>query len=226
MFTSTHLFRRFAPVMLLVALAGWQNTAAASCAGVTRYSGNATALRVNVKALQSESKVVVADTGEIDTSGTTREATVVQFDNPAPNFVDADELRAIAGGFNYVSSSDAATQTLTIKRPGLTVIADLITAHAEAVCDPYSMTVKTSGRAQILNLRVNGVVISPGLQPNVKRNVAGITVITNEQYRPDVNTIVVNAVHIKVPATLGGAVGGADIVISHAEAGILTCPCI
>jgi hypothetical protein len=222
--STTTLLRKFAPVLVLAALATWQGSAWASCGGIARYSGRATAVQANVTLLQSTTKVVVADTGYIDDSGATRDATVVQFDNPPPLLIDADELHAIAGGHNYVSSSDAAVQKLTISRPGLNIVADVVTAHAEAVCDPYTMTVKTSGRAQILNLRVNGIVISPGLQPNVKRSIGNISITTNEQYRPDVNTMVVNAIHIRVPATLG--VAAADIVISHAEAGILTCPCI
>jgi hypothetical protein len=213
--------RRAGPALFILVLAAWQLPASATCA---YYSGRATALRANANVLKSNTRVVVADTGEIDPLGATRDATVVDFQNPPPTQVGAQVFRSIAGGFDGVSAASAATEKLSINTSRLKVTADLITADSQAVCHPDSMTVSTSGTAQIVNLRVNGIAISPTAQPNVKRQIGNITIITNEQTHPDVNTIHVNAVHIIIPTVLG--VAGSEIIISHVESGILTCPCI
>ncbi|HZP11310.1 MAG TPA: choice-of-anchor P family protein [Nevskiaceae bacterium] len=215
--------RLVAPVLVAAAICSWQS--AHACGGVTAYSGRATVVNAQANLLKSSTKVVVADTGEIDPTGATRDATVVTFDNPAPTEVHSQTLSAVASGDNDVSAASAAVQKLVIKAHGVTIKADLIEADSEARCHEDSMTVSTAGMANLVNLTINGKGITWNHKVNDKRTLIGIgTLIMNEQTHPDVNTISVNAIHLIIPGVAG--VAGADIVISHAQSGILTCPCL
>lgn len=217
------LSRFVAPILAVAALCSWQS--AHACGGVTAYSGRATVVNAQANLLKSSTKVVVADTGEIDPTGTTRDATVATFDNPPPTEVHSQTLTAVASGDNDVSASTAAVQKIVIKTGTVTIKADLIEADSEARCHEDSMTVSTAGTANIVNLTVNGKGITWNHKANDKRTLIGIgTLIMNEQTHPDVNTISVNAIHLIIPGVPG--VAGADVVISHAQSGILTCPCL
>lgn len=190
-----------------------------------KYSGRATVLRANAELLTTTTKVVLADTGEIDPTGTTRDATVLTFDNPPPLEVHSKTAHAIASGSNGTSAATAAVEKLVIKLPGLSISADVIEANSRAVCSRESQTVATSGSSHIVNLVVNGRAIAPPPRPNTKITIPGVaTIILDERSNPDVNTQVVNAIHVIVPGM--PKVLSADIVVSHAESGIITCPAL
>lgn len=211
-------------VLSLILLGGWQAAGHATYnpPGTVRYSGSATVLRANVNALTSTTRVVLADTGEIDTGGSTRDATVVTFDNPPPLEVHSKTAHAIAAGAGGVSAATAAVEKLVIKIGTLTISADVIESNSFAVCDPDSATVAVNGNSTIVNLKVNGRPIDVSGPPNTRIVIPRVaTIIINEQTQPDVNSIVVNAVHVIVPGVPG--VAAADVVVSRAASGILTC---
>jgi hypothetical protein len=208
----------------LILLGGWQAAGLATYnpPGTVRYSGSATVLRANVKVLTSNTRVVLADTGEIDTSGSTRDATVVTFDNPPPLEVHSKTAHAIAAGAGGVSSATAAVEKLVIKIGTLTISADVIESNSFAECNPDSATVAVNGNSTIVNLKINGRPIDASGPPNTKIVIPLVaTIIINEQTQPDVNSIVVNAVHVIVPGVPG--IAAADVVIARAASGILTC---
>ena len=186
------------------------------------YTGSATVLRANVKLLKTNTAIVLADTGEIDLQGNTRDATVLTFNSPAPLQVSATAAQAIAGGAGGVSASTAAVANLDIKLGTVRVTADAVESNSFAACDSNSSTVATSGDSTILNLRINGRLIPVSGKPNTKIVIPLVaTVYINERTNPDVNSIVVNAVRVVVPGLLG--VVGAEVVISRAASGIFTC---
>lgn len=218
------LFGSLAAALSLVLLGGWQAVSLATIheLGTVRYSGRATVLRANAQVLTSNTKVMLADTGEMDSNGSTKDATVVTFDNPRPLEVHSQTARAITSGMNDVSASNAAVEKLVINVGTLKITADVIEANSFAECHHDSQTVSTNGNSTIVNLKINGTPIEWSPQPNKKTVIPGVaTIILNEQARPDVNSMTVNAVHIIVPGLLGAV--AADIVISRAESGILTC---
>lgn len=208
----------------LILFAGWQEASLANVypAGTVRYSGRATVLRASAGVLTSTTKVLLADTGELDSNGTSKDATVLTFDNPPPLEVHSKTAHAIAAGANNVSAATAAVEKLVVNVGALKITADVIEADSMAECRPKSGTVTSKGTSTILNLKINGSPIDVSRPPNSVTNIPGVAkIIINEQSHPDVNSIVVNAVHIIVPGAPG--VVNADVVISHAESGILTC---
>jgi hypothetical protein len=190
--------------------------------GTVLYTGSATVLRADVNLLRSNTRIVLADTGEIDSQGNTRDATVVDFSNPQPLQVDAKVAHAIASGSGGVSASTAAVEKLSIKVGALSITADAIESNSFAQCDQNSSTVATKGTSTIANLRINGRQIPVSTRPNQRIVIPLVgTIILNEQTHPDVNSVVVNAVRVSVPGLLGKV--GTEIVISRAASGIFTC---
>lgn len=210
-------------LLLTLLTAPWASVQATdNLPGTVLYTGSATVLRADAKLLGSTTRVVLADTGEIDSQGNTRDATVVDFNNPPPLQVGAKVAHAIAGGSGGISASTAAVEKLSIKVGLLNITADAVESNSFAKCSLDSSTVATSGTSTIANLRINGRKIPVATRPNTRIVIPLVaTVILNEQTRPDVNSIVVNAVRITVPGLLGLA--GAEVVISRAASGIFTC---
>ena len=104
----------------------------------------------------------------------------------------------------------------------LRISADVIESNSFAQCNPASSTVAVNGNSTIVNLKINGRPIDVSGPPNTRIVIPLVaTVIINERTQPDVNSVVVNAVHIIVPGVPG--VAAADIVIARAASGILTC---
>ncbi len=217
----------FGAAFFLILLGSWPHASLATGTGpnppgTVLYAGRATVLRANVNLLTSNTKVLLADTGELDSSGGTKDATVVTFRNPPPLKVQSRTASAITSGADNVSASSAAVEKLLVDTGSLKVTARVIQANSRAECDPESGTVSVHGSSTIVNLRINDQLIPVSDEPNSTTVIPGVaTVIINERFRPDVNSIVVNAVHIIVPGAPG--VANADIVISHAESGILIC---
>lgn len=191
--------------------------------GTVLYSGRAIVLDANASLLTSKTRVVLADTGELDNTGATRENTVVTFDNPPPIEVHSQTAHAITAGANNVSASNAAVEKLVLKVGLLRLSADVIDAQSTAECRLDSGTVHPSGTSTISNLVINGVpIVRDTSKPNTKIGIPGVaTVILNHQTQPDVNTLWVNAIRVIVPGVPG--IATVTIDIAHAEAGIRTC---
>jgi len=197
----------------------------AAVAHDVRYSGRATVLRVTTQLLTTTTRLVLADTGEIDPTGTTRDATVLTFDNPPPLDVHSKTAKSIASGANGTSAASSEVERLMINLPGLRIAADVIEAHTRADCDQESQTVKRGGSSRIVNLMINDQVIAPPPRPNTKIEIPDVaTIILDERRRPDVNTQVINAIHVIIPGVPG--VARSDVIIAHAESGILSCPAL
>jgi hypothetical protein len=196
----------------------------ALAADPVQYSGRATVIDTTVKVLTANAHVVVADTGALDPWGTTRDATVATVDNPPPVELHSRTMEAVTSGSNGTSASSAEVEKLLLGLPGLKITADVIEAHSAAKCSQETQTVATSGGSTIVNLKINGTPVAYMPKPNQKYTIPGVATITlNEQYRPDVNTIVVNAIHVVVPGAPG--IASANVIVSHAESGINSCPC-
>lgn len=221
----THLSKTLRSTALLLAMFAvpyGPASATGSPPGTIAYTGSATVLRADINLLTSNTRIVLADTGEIDSLGNTRDATVVDFSNPKPLQVEAKVAHAIAGGGGGISASTAAVEKLKIKVGSLHITADAIESNSFAECDLDSSTVATQGTSTIVNLRINGRRIPASTRPNTRVVIPLVgTVILNEQTHPDVNSVVVNAVRVSVPGLLGKA--ATDIVISRAASGIFTC---
>jgi len=191
--------------------------------GTILYSGRAIVLDTKAGILTSKTRVVLADTGEIDNTGATRETTVVDFENPPPIEVRSQTAHAIAGGANGVSSANAVVERLNLKVGNLTLFAEAINGFAMAECRLQSGTVHPAGSSHVTNLVINGRTIVRDMnKPNTSLAIPGVaTIYFNHQTRPDVNTIHVNAIRVVVPGVPG--VATVTIDIGHAEAGIRTC---
>lgn len=218
--------RAGAPTLLLVALLGASSALATYPPGTvfrpTEYAGRATVVNATLNLLTSKSKLVVADTGFLDTKGGTEEDTVLTVDNPPPLELHSQTAHAITSGQNDIASSTASVQKLVLKIPNLTITADVLEANSYAQCDPTISVVTTKGSSSILNLKINGNAVPASAPPNTKIVIPGVaTIIINEQSNPDVNTQSVNALHVIVPGVPG--VLSSDIIIAHAESGILAC---
>lgn len=208
--------------LLIAGLLAWHGAATAH--DVT-YSGRATVLRANVSLLTTSTRVVLADTGEIDPTGGTRDATLLTFANPPPLQVFSRTAKAIASGSGGTSAASAAVENLVVSIPGLKITADVIEADTRAICDQETQTVRRAGSSRIVNLVINDQAIAPPPRPNTRIEIPNVaTVILDERRRPDANTLVVNAIHVIVPGMPD--VVRADIVVSHAESGILSCPAL
>lgn len=217
---STPLLRAAATTAMLLA---WQPAAFAGTD--TLYSGRATVIDVSLDLLTSHSRLILGDTGELDPMGAPLDDTVLTVDNPQPIEIHSATISGHTEGASDTSTSSARVEALTINLgDGLIITADVLQSFTSATCTRESMTVATAGHSLILNLAINGNPIPIEQDPNSRYEIPGlVTIIANEQYNPDANTIAVNALHVIVPGAPG--VASADIVISHAQSGIIHCPC-
>ncbi|HVT36722.1 MAG TPA: choice-of-anchor P family protein [Nevskiaceae bacterium] len=218
-------YRRMAVAGMLFAGAAAVPTARADdTVPPVQYSGRATVVDATVKVLTANAHVVLGDTGYLDPTGGTREDTVAQIDNPPPLGLHSSTIDAITSGANGTASSHAEVEKLAVTISALKITADVIEADTTAVCDQSSQTVAPSGSSTIVNLKINGKGYAYSGKPNQKISIPGVaTIILNEQSQPDVNSYSVNAIHVIVPGAPG--VASANVIISHAESGIVSCPC-
>jgi hypothetical protein len=190
----------------------------------TLYHGRATVVDAKLKLLTSNSRLVVSDTGFLDSAGGTKEETVLTIVNPPPLDVRSQTARAITSGADNVSSSNAVVERLSVKIPGLTVSAEVLEANTWAKCSPETQTVKTRAGSQIIGLMINDNAIPANPPPNTKIEIPGVaTVILNQRRKLDANTVSANAVHIIVHDVADAGLLKSDIVIAHAESGITSC---
>jgi hypothetical protein len=113
----------------------------------------------------------------------------------------------------------------------VSVGADVIQATAKASCVNGAASYTGTSNLAALAINALGLPVNLGVStaPNTEIIVPGLArIVLNEQY-PSNGRLVVNALHIQVGGILAGLVT-ADVVISHAEAGI-TCgsgpgPCV
>ena len=189
----------------------------------TTYSGEATAVDITLKTfLLGETRVVLNNTGMLDASGGMREKGISAVAETGLVNVGADILSASVVGSGDMTHAQSTVVGLDVSVLGLlTVSAAVLEAQAQTHCTDEG--VATSGSSRLVGLRINGYDIQVSGHPNQTVDIPGLArVVINEQII-DQNTVVTNALHISLLDNhlLYGAIS-ADVVISHARAGI-TC---
>lgn len=147
----------------------------------------------------------------------------------AAGVLDTGAATDCAGLAARASAQTAGAVVLEAAAP-LTIRTDAITSTADASC-----AASPAGSTQILNLSVGGTVVPlpAEIPPNFDLlsevfGPLGIRVILNEQHpAASGRGIVVNGLHLIASGTgalpVGGAVLRGDVIISHAQAGVV-CP--
>lgn len=189
----------------------------------TTYSGEATAVDITLNTfLLGETRVVLNNTGMLDAGGGMREKGVSAVAETGLVNVSANILTASVVGSGDMTHAQAMVVGLDVSVLGLlTVSAAVLDAEAETRCTDQGVT--TTGASRLVGLRINGYDIQVSGHPNQTIDIPGLaSVVINEQIIEQ-NTVVTNALHITLldDHLLYGAVS-ADVVISHARAGI-TC---
>lgn len=204
------------------------------------YSGRAYGVEVGVQTLvlgligATLGPVFVSDTGQLPSTGGSLDAQLATVSVPLGGVnVNADIVNGVTVGNSGTTDSSAETVGMTANVDTLlNVSADVLHASAKAVC-PVPLTTPTSptltGNADLLHLKVNllgaNIKIPVNPAPNTTLNLDNglVVIILNEQTQTG-TSISVNALHIKVNGALSplSTVADADIVISHADAGV-TC---
>ena len=178
----------------------------------TTYSGRATVVQAAVLGLEP---IVLSDTGNLDSTGGAKEASLLEA--AVPGLLAAEVLHASTVGQGNHSRSEASVANVNLTVGGNTIDVDFLITRAEASCGPGGCSV--SGSSEILGLIVNGQPIAVTGQPNQTLGLLGVgTVIINEQMVSQNGRtcdITVNALHVVIP-------GVADVIVSSAHADI-TC---
>ena len=189
------------------------------------YAGSAYALSANVGVLGDGIQVQVgpiSNTGELPPGGDMIDKEFVGLHTGAPLAINAGILDASTTGSGSRTISDASVLSADINIANLvTVGADVIQATAKASCANGTASYAGTSNLAALTIRALGlpVDLSVGTAPNTEIIVPGLArIVLNEQYISH-GRLVVNALHIQVGGILAGLVT-ADVVISHAEAGI------
>ncbi|HJQ05866.1 MAG TPA: choice-of-anchor P family protein [Nocardioides sp.] len=200
----------------------------------TAYAGHAYGLSVAATALANLVKlgpVVVSDTGELPSTGGDVERALLTADVALSGVsLDADVVDAIVVGSGLTTDANAETVGLTGGVDGLlNISAGIIQAQATATCPTTSTTPVFAGHASLANVAVTllgqPIAIAANPAPNTTIDLLNgvVRIVLNEQKMVG-GRLVVNALHISVNGALSllSTVASADIVVSHAEAGI-TC---
>jgi hypothetical protein len=190
----------------------------------TTHAGAAHALDADVKVLGG---VVQAHVGPISdvalpSGGGFEHDSLVKLSTGAPLAIKAGILNAATAGSGDRTVSWASTVSADVNVADLlTIRASVLEATSKATCS--SRGASFSGSSTIADLVIEGAGLTvsalAGAAPNTDLSILGLAKITvNEQYVEN-GRLVVNALHVEVGGVLAGLVT-ADVVISHAEAGI------
>ncbi|MDX1804010.1 MAG: choice-of-anchor P family protein [Alcanivorax sp.] len=188
----------------------------------TQYSGSATALNVSLDtALLGHTSVVLSDAGMLDAGGGIQENSLVTVNQSGLVTVQATILGASTVGSGDLAHSQATIVGLHVNVLGLLDIsATVLQSNAQMQCTADGSV--PTGSSVLAGLSINGQSINISGQPNQGINIDGIaSIVVNEQIT-DANAITVNALHVKLlDSTLLTGLVSADVVVSHAVAGIL-----
>ncbi len=182
------------------------------------YIGSATALDVSVNLLLVDERIVLSDTGQLDSSGGSKDESLINVDE---GVVKASVLHATTVGSGNRTDSMAVTAELGLDLSSLgvdlNINATVLQAVASAECTNGSPVL--SGYSDIIGLTINGMPIEASGEPNQTLDIGGLIKVTvNEQVETD-NSITVTALRVVVLGALGTPV--AEVVISRAEAGLI-----
>ncbi len=187
------------------------STSAVPAAAATRmsFSGRSFA----VKAVVSSTTTVLGDTGELPSSGGTREASSVS--GTVPDTLVANTLHASTIGQGDRVRSEASVGTIGVTAGLNSISADF--AMSRAMARSIDKTPSLSGVSHVGNLVANGVpVVVTGEANQVVQLINGQLVINEQVSSVSGNTgsITVNALHLTIS-------GGPDVVLASSRAGVV-----
>jgi hypothetical protein len=192
----------------------------------TTYSGEATVVRL---ALDGLTPIELGKAGPLPPEGGAQESTVLSIDrSQTAGVLAADVVGAAVVGQGDTSRAEAfvANPSLSVPVLGAEIRADVLRSEAEATCDGAGKA-DASGSSEIAGLSVNGEPIEVSGDPNQTIDIAGVTIVINEQSgsangnRAD---ITVNALHVTARDPLTNTLL-LDVVISSAHADISCAGC-
>jgi hypothetical protein len=194
---------RLLMAVLSILLLSWPKTAGAAC---STFGGRATVVQANVLGMVP---VVLSDTGNLDSTGGAKDASLLNASVPA--LLSGEVLHATAIGEGSHSQSEASVANLNLIVAGNTIGADFVMARANAHCGSGGTT--ASGSAEIDRLVVNGQnIIVTGLPNQTLSLPGGGLIILNEQtgsVDPSAS-ITVNALHVTVPGVTDAVIASAS----------------
>jgi hypothetical protein len=215
-------------LVFLLGLVAWTSPPTiALAASNTTFSGRATVVKGTVGGMPVGP---LADTGPVNPSGDTLEATVLEYPinglpEPTNGALTAEVLHAtvVAGGNS--SSAEASVASFALTAAGQSIAATFLMARASATCNGSSATV--SGSSEIAGLTVNGQTFAVTGEVNQTISIPLIgKIVINEQMTGSSASgsegdITVNVLHVVL-------FGGTDLVVASAHADIAcggTPPC-
>jgi hypothetical protein len=195
----------------------------------TTYAGRAYVLDANLTVLSTNVHVgPISDTGQLPASGGYQAAQVLTLDNPAPLFIHTGVLTASTAGAGNEASSYASVLDAHVNLNNvIDVQAGLLQSVATARCVNGAATYSGGSDIALLSITAlgNAVTVPLAAPPNTSIVIPNLaTIWINHQYMSN-GRFVVNALEVHV----GGALAGlttADVVVSHAEAGISCGPSV
>ncbi len=182
--------------------------------GANEFSGRAALLLATVRG----NTYTLADTGSLPPAGGTLETALLDLE--IPGLLSAEVAHAAVAGQGELTSAEASLANLDITVEGHHITLEFLIAEAKAQCADGVASV--SGESQIATLIVDGeahVVTAEANQTidlEVNDTLVGRVVVNEQKPSTDGGTgnMTVNALHIEI-------FGFADVMIAHAESGII-----
>ena len=196
---------RFLVAAVSILLLSVPRTAAAAC---SMFGGRATVVQANALGVVP---LVLSDTGNLDSTGGAKEASLLNAS--APGLATVEVLHATTVGQDNSSRSEASVANVNLTMLGNNIRSDFLMARANANCGTGGATV--GGSSEIAGLVVNGQSVVVTGSPNQTISLpGGVMIILNEQVssvQGGNGSISVNALHVTAP-------GVADALVSTALA--------
>jgi hypothetical protein len=204
----------FARSVLFSGIVGLVLAAAPAHAGATAYGGRGVSVSATLPLLPT---INVNDTGPLPSSGGSIKTTLLEV-NAANGAIRSEHVSASTSGANEESYSEAFVSRGSATVGAYVITWDAVSAWAAAICCTHEGGApEIGGKAQILNLRINGVAVDGNAAPNTTIPLVGGRIVINEQITyldATQGRITVNAIHVVLD-------GVADVVISSASASIV-----
>jgi hypothetical protein len=182
-------------------------------AGAT-YGGRAVSVSATLASLPP---INVNDTGPLPSSGGSIKTTLLEV-NAGNGAIRSEHVSASTSGANEESYSDVFVSRGTATVGAYVITWDAVSAWADAICCEHNAgSPEISGKAQILNLKINGLTVDGNAAPNTTIPLVGGRLILNEQITylgVTEGRITVNAIHLVLD-------GVGDVIISSAAANIV-----
>lgn len=170
------------------------------------FSGRATVLTANILGVTN----AWSDTGPLPPEGGAKEASLLTL--AEPELFAADVAHASTIGQADRARSEASAANFALNIGGVTVGADFLMSRALAVWQTNGTAV--SGSAEVVGLLINGQPVAVSGEPNQIITLINGRVVINEQ-TASATAITVNALHLVLN-------GVADVVVSSAQAGLVS----